>query len=197
MQINRDTFGVIPSSPIRELYGNLGGVLIAPIDIILFHSGTFNPPSSSGSFNGSNILTSAGTVLGKTSSSLWPPVNTFDVQPFIKITPNSGVDLTIFPEVNSPLIPVLSNGNSIDLLTEGSSIKGTIIDPNIVGRSFITFSFRVSAFTVQFSQFLLPSLHGSRIMLTGGQLIGLLIATRNNPANGTCDALIYPANFIE
>lgn len=196
MQINRDTFGAIPPSPIRELYGNLGGILIAPIDIILFHSGTFNPPTTPGSFNGANVLTSAGTVLGKIASSPWPPANAFDVEPFVKITPSAGVNPLNFGDVSSAAIPALSSGSSVELLTDGAGIEGRIVDPNIVGRSFITFSFRVNAFTVQFDQFLLPSLHGSRIALVGDSLIGMLIATRNNPSNGTCDALVYPANFI-
>ncbi len=196
MQINRDTFGAIPFSPIRELYGNLSGVLIAPIDIILFHSGTFNPPGASGSFNGANVLTSAGTTLGMIASSPWPPANAFDVEPFVQITPSAGVDLTIFPDISSAAIPALSSGSSVKLLTGGTSISGNIVDPNIVGRSYITFSFRLNAFTVQFNQFLLPSLHGSRIVLAGRQLIGMLIATRNNSSSGTCDALVYPANLV-
>jgi len=195
MQITRDVFGPIPSSPIRELYGNLNGILIAPIDIILFDSGTFNPPSVSGSFNGANVLLSAGTVLGTIARSPWPPTNAFDVEPFVKITPNSGVNLATFPDISSAAISALSSGSSVQLLTGGSGIQGKIVDPNIFGRSFITFSFRVNAFTVQFNEFLLPSLHGSRIVLAG-QLIGMLISTRNNPSNGTCDALVYPANLV-
>lgn len=196
MQINRDTFGAIPFSPIRELYGNLSGVLIAPIDIILFHSGTFNPPGASGSFNGANVLTSAGTLFGTIASSPWPPASAFDVEPFVKMAPSAGVNPLRFDDVSSAAIPALSSGSSVELLTDGSRIQGKIVDPNIVGRSYITFSFRVNAFTVQFNQFLLPSLHGSRIVLAGRQLIGMLIATRNNSSSGTCDALVYPANLV-
>jgi hypothetical protein len=196
MQINRDKFGAIPPSPIRELYGNLGGVLIAPIDIILFHSGTFNPPLTAGSFNTADVLTSSGPILGNISSSPWPSANSFDVKPFVKITPELGVDLTILPNVKSSGIPALSTGDSIKLLTDGGSISGEIVDPNIFGRQYINFSFRVNTFTVKFGQFLLPSLHGSRIVNSGGLLIGLLIATQNDPASGECKALVFPADRI-
>jgi hypothetical protein len=202
MQIKRDAVGTIPSSQTRELYGNLGGILIAPIDIILFHSGTFNPPSTQGSFNNANVLTSAGTTLGKIASSPWPPTSLFAVEPFVKITPNlgtattPGIDLTLLPNVSSGGIPALSSGDSIKLVTGGGNISGSILDPNISGRIYLTFSFRVNAFTVQFNQLLLASLHGSRIITSGGLLIGMLIATQNNQSNGTCDALVFPADRI-
>ena len=196
MQINRDTFGTIPPSPDRELYGNLGGVLIAPIDIILFHGGTFNPPSTAGSFNNANVLTSSGSILGTIASSPWPSANFFDVKPFVKVTPDPGRDLTELPNISSSGIPVLSSRDSIELLTDGGSISGEIVDPNIFGRQYINFSSRVNTFTVKFDQFLLPSLHGSRIVTSAGLLIGMLVATQNNPASGECEARVFPADRI-
>jgi hypothetical protein len=196
MQIKRDTFGTIPSSPIRELYGNLGGVLIAPIDIILFHSGTFNPPSTQGSFDNANVLTSVGTILGKIASSPWPPASAFTVEPFVRITPTLGMNIMLLPDVSPVGIPALNSGDLIELVTDGGNISGSIVNPNILGQNYITFSFRVNTFTVKFNQFLLPSLHGSRIVTASGRLIGMLTATQNDPSTGTCDALVFPAHLI-
>jgi hypothetical protein len=197
MQIFRDTFGTISPSPRRQLYGNLAGDLIAPIDIILFRGGTFNPPTSQGSFNDAEVVTSSGTLLGNISSSPWPPVDPTDVEPFVKITPDSSLDLGDFTNVISTSIPTLRQDAAVELVRDGeTNISGKIVDPSIQGRIYIDFSFRVNSFVVQFDRILLRDLHGSKIVMSsGGQLIGMLIATQNN-SDGTCDTLIFPANLV-
>jgi hypothetical protein len=197
MQVFRDTFGAISPSPIRQLYGNLGGTLIAPIDIILFRGGTFSPPTSSGSFKGAEVLTSSGTVLGKISSSPWPPVDPTNVEPFVKIAPDSSLDLSGFASVISTPIPILRQDAAVELVRDGgSNISGKILDPSIQGRTYINFSFQVNSFIVRFDRILLRDLHGSKIVMSSsGQLIGMLIATQNN-SDGTCDTLIFPADLV-
>ena len=197
MQIFRNTFGTISPSPIRQLYGNSGGTLIVPIDIILFRGGTFSPPTSSGSFNGAEVVTSSGTVLGNISSSPWPPIDPTNVEPFVKITPDLSLNLDSFANIISTAIPTLNQDDTVELVRDGATnISGKIVDSSIQERTYIDFSFRVNSFIVRFNRILLRDLHGSKIVKSsGGQLIGMLIATQNN-SDGTCDTLIFPANLV-
>lgn len=191
------TLSTISSSPTRQLYGNLGGTLIAPIDIILFRGGTFSPPTSSGSFNSAEVSTSSGTVLGNISSSPWPPADPTNVEPFVKIAPDSSLDLSGFANVISTSIPTLNRDAAVELVRDGATnISGKIFDPSIQGRTYIDFDFRVNSFIVRFNRILLRDLHGSKIVMSSsGQLIGMLIFTQNN-SDGTCDTLIFPADLV-
>ena len=199
MQIFRNPFSAMPQSPNFELYGERGGILIAAFDLILMElqggSSIFKPSSVLGLFNGAAVSTPAGGNVGVIADYDWPPVNAFDIKPYVKITPSIGTDLSKIPKISIAAPPTIASGDPVTLKI-GNGIPGNIVQNTIFIRAYPDFSSQVKCYRIDFDQHLLSQTHGGRIVHNASNVeLGMLISTQNQ-SNGTCHAIVFPSHLI-
>lgn len=190
-------------SPLREVYGQHKGRLLLPLDICIFvdQGGveTLQFPGAAGVFNNDDVTNTGGGVVGTVSSYDWPPANAFQVSPFTLVQPN--ISITNAPSGHATQTNVRA-GDIVELESlDGSfrsvptGVRGSV-KQLIVSRLYPDLGHRADAYRVDFGQHLLGTSHGLRVVLDSTRdLLGMLFVTQNQN-DGTCQALVYPANLI-
>lgn len=192
MQISRDAFVGRPASAIRTLFGRRGDALLAPLDLCIVEDGeVFNPNTVSGVYVGAPVIWQGAGLLGTILGYCWPPAMPGDrVDPIVAIKPDAAVDIGGVPDVTE-FAPVAHENDPVQLDYPQSPITGTIATA-LQEFPYPTGAYRVSAYLVEFDEAVQPIMHGARVRLTSGALLGILLKTDDFP-NGSRRALVHPA----
>jgi hypothetical protein len=195
MKIFRARYDNVPESPVRTLYGRKGNLLLMPLDVCILQrsNGTeeFRPPEAA-RLIAAPIQEQGGGRLGVIARYEWPPRPDALVNPvvIVQLAPSANIkgvpDLRVLAsQVNIGDKIVLTGGSSGDRV-EGvvRSLRGSCEYPDL--------AHPVQAYRVEFQQHVDRQEHGAAIWLEGSGLLGMLIATQNQPG-GICRALVYPA----
>ena len=179
--IFRDSYSGNPSSQIYKLYGQSQGDLLGPLDLVL------GPGSQN--FNDAPIVQAGLNRIGQIRHYSLPSSGTGNVNPIVRVTPDSGVDLNRVSSGSRLAPPEVSAGDSITL--EGVFGSGVLDNPPRDTLPYPALGLTVEAYTARFSS---PNLgegaRGSRVVLSNGELLGMVIFTSGNRL------LIYPADLV-
>jgi hypothetical protein len=199
MNIFRARHDNMPESPVRRLYGRKGNLLLVPLDVCILQGldGTeeFRPPPEPSRLIAAPIQEEGGGRLGLIARYEWPPRGDRPVNPVVtvQLAPSANArdieDLRVIASQFAVGDRVVLEGDSDDpaaARTEGIilALSGWNEYPDL--------SHRVKAYGVEFSRHVDRRVHGAAVRLETGELLGMLIATQNQPG-GACRALVYPA----
>jgi hypothetical protein len=199
MGIFRPEFNGIGRSPSREIYGEKGGFLVAPIDICIYEFSDdsvvrLNQVDSLGDLEGAAVRNTSGAKIG-TIKSFEAPLASIDFKPVVFIQLGEGLLTSISTRL--PANPSeISEGDNVSITIDGVQISG-IVEKTIENHAFLKPDLQTQAYTVKFGQRLLDRAHGAAVVLnSSNQLLGMLIITDDNRREGTTQALVYPAHLI-
>jgi len=190
MLINRDADNPYPPSAVRTLFGKRGAMLIGPLDLCIVQQGeVYDPNIPSGVFVGATVSAQGIGQLGSISSYNWPPAMPgAEVDPIVAISPDPAVDTSGVPDTAS-FSPVTHVGDQVTI--DGTTVTGHVVTP-LQSFPYPGAAYRIHAYLIQFNSTIQPELHGARVRLTNGALLGMLLKTDSFP-NGSDRALVYPA----
>ena len=190
MLINRDTDNPFPPSAVRTLFGKRGATLIGPLDLCIVEQGeVYNPNIPAGVFVGATVSAQGIGPLGTIDSYSWPPgIPGAEVDPLVVISPDPAVDISGVPDI-SQFAPVAHVGDQVTI--DGTTVTGRINTP-LQSFPYPGAAYRIHAFLIQFNSTIQPEVHGARVRLANGALLGMLLKTDNFPS-GSDRALVYPA----
>ena len=247
MLIFRPRHENIAASPVRTLYGRKGNLLLAPLDlcVLLTRDGgggeDFRTSLPAGRFVAAPVQEAGASRVGLIAQYQWPPALPPGdlVNPVVTVQAAPSADVRAVPDVER----IAAQADVGDLVyldgggtggggagggTGGDSgdsggverIGGVV--RHLIGRHpYPDLAHRVEAYRVDFWAPVPKEAHGSAVRLFGGALLGMLIATDNQPDNqnqpedppevpsgsgggnsggggtragggGTCRALVYP-----
>lgn len=192
MNIFRAKHDNVPESPVRTLYGRKGNMLFLPLDVCLLLTVNgqeeFRPPAERTRLIAAPIQDEADGRIGTIAQYAWPPREGVPVNPvvLVQLAPSANVKGVEDLRVIACQVQV---GDAI-VCVEGD-IEGTVLQA--IGLcTYPDLAHHVAAYRVEFGQPVSCRSHGSAVRLKTGELLGMLIATQNQP-EGICRALVFPA----
>jgi len=193
MNIYRAKHDNVPESPVRPLYGRKGSYLLLPLDVCILQTvlgrEEFRPCAEGTRLIAAPIQDEIDGRIGLIAQYEWPPLN--DDAPanplvLVQLAPSANVKavedlrvLAIQAEVGDAIVCM-----------EGD-VEG-VVSAAIDWCTYPDLTHRVRAYRVEFAAHIATRAHGSAVRLRSGDLIGMLIATRNQEGTGACRALVYP-----
>jgi hypothetical protein len=203
MNIFRARHDNMPESPVRRLYGRKGNLLLVPLDVCLLQEingvEEFRPPPERGRLIAAPILEEGGGRVGLIAQYEWPPRNGRPVNPVVtvQLAPSANIrgieDLRVIASqfaAGDRVVLQEDEQEGGDPAAAGRT-EGVILAPS--GRhEYPDLMHRERAYAVAFGRHVERRAHGAAVRLETGELLGMLIATQNQP-DGACRALVYPA----
>lgn len=211
MNVFRARHDNVPESPVRTLYGRKGNLLLLPLDVCILQTVNgneeFRPSPESTRLIAAPIQDELDGRIGLIAQYDWPPLPGNGNGAVVAANPVVTVQLA--PSANVKGVEDLrvlacrvEVGDAIVCMEGGA--EGVVVRA-IDWCAYPDLSHRVRAYCIDFNQHISVRAHGSAVRLkSGGELVGMLIATRNlgsgadgssdnSGGGGICRALVYPA----
>lgn len=209
MKIIRTRYDNVPESPVRTLYGRKGNLLFVPLDVCILqvsnNTEEFRPSPEAARLIAAPIQEYGDGRLGVVAQYEWPPRAGEPVNPVVtvQLAPSANVkgipDLRVLASQFRVGDRVFLAGTDTSLHAadgNGSTLAGRRIEGVVVilshWQEYPDLTHRVMAYGVEFQHHVDRTVHGAAVWRETGELMGMLIATQNQP-DGICRALVYPA----